>query len=366
MICFPLGVIAYLKTANPPPHIAVKNFSETINKYPESGAIIHIENKTFNIPKKTIQNWLEPYIRSYTGKEDVRFTDALDAFLSGVSASFSKNPVDAKFIIDNGKAVILSQAQEGEELDVISSAQEIRKSILSNQKEITLTTKKTEPSITEEKIRSLGVDDRLAIGESNFSGSTLARIQNIKVASKKFNGLIIKPGETFSFNTILGEVVASTGYAPEKVIKNNKIEYEYGGGVCQVSTTLFRAAIFAGLPIVERRGHAFPVHYYEPQGFDATIYPGSSDLRFTNDTPGPILIQTHIVGKNINFEIYGKTDGRVVKVDGPHQYDQKPDGSMKAYFVRDITFVSGATSSHRFDSLYKSPALYVTEPNPYQ
>ena len=122
----------------------------------------------------------------------------------------------------------------------------------------------------------------------------------------------------------------------------------------------------AGFPIVERKPHAFPVHYYEPQGFDATIYPGSSDLRFINDTAGPVLIQTHIVGKNIYFEIYGKSDGRTVTMNGPYQYDIQPNGAMKAYFTRTISFADGASTSKTFYSNYRSPALYPTEPNPYQ
>ena len=366
LVTFPLGILVYLRTLAPPPPVPVKNIASLINQASSHDTTIRIGNKKIIIKKGAIVNWTESYTRDYTGKKDVRFTTALDDYITNLAKSTSQMPIDAKFTINDGTAIILTPAQNGQELNISIAITELRKGLLANESEIVLMLEITEPAITADKISSLGINDRLAVGESNFTGSTLSRIQNIKVSSKKFNGLIVKPNETFSFNTILGEVVASTGYAPEKVIKNNKIEYEYGGGICQVSTTLFRAAILAGFPIVERKPHAFPVHYYDPQGFDATIYPGSSDLRFTNDTQGPVLVQTHITGKNIIFEIYGKSDGRVVTMNGPYQYDIQPDGAMKAYFTRIINFSDGASTSKTFNSTYKSPSLYPTEPNPYQ
>jgi len=366
LVAFPLGIIAYLYTLTPPPPASVKNVGALLSLSSSHDTTVIVGNKKFVIKKGVVTGWTESYTRDYTGKKDVRFTNAIDTYVSDLAQKTNRNPIDAKFTINNGLAVILTSAQNGQELNVFTATTELRQGLLANKSEIVLTPKITEPAITAEKISSLGISDRIAVGESNFSGSTLARIQNIKVSSKKYNGFIIKPGETFSFNTILGDVVASTGYAPEKVIKDGKIEYEYGGGICQVSTTLFRAAIMAGFPIVERKPHAFPVHYYEPQGFDATIYPGSSDLRFINDTPGPVLLQTHIVDKNIFFEIYGKSDDRVVTMDGPYQYDIQPDGAMKAYFVRTINFANGASASKTFYSNYKSPNLFPTNPNPYQ
>lgn len=366
IIAFPLGVVAYLRTLAPPSPVPVKNIEALISQASSHDTTVIVGNKKFVIKKGTVTNWTESYTRDYTGKKDVRFTNAFNDYVSKLSKDASRAPVDAKFTIKDGSAVILTNAQNGQELNVSTASTEIRQGLLANKLEIVLTPEITEPAITAEKISSLGINDRLAIGESNFSGSSASRIKNIKVSSKIYNGLIIKPGETFSFNTLLGDVDASTGYVPEKVIKNGKIEYEYGGGICQVSTTLFRAAIMAGFPIVERKPHAFPVQYYNPQGFDATIYPGSSDLRFTNDTPGPILIQTHITGTIIFFEIYGKSDGRTVSMNGPYQYDVQPDGAMKAYFIRTISFADGASISKTFYSNYRSPALYPTEPNPYQ
>jgi len=366
LISFPIGVLVYLRTLDPPPLATVQNMTPLIDRVAGHDITLHVGSEQFIIKKGEIYGWTEPYTRNYTGGKDLRFNGLVDNFITDLSKKMSRDPVDAKFVINNGIVLIITPSKNGQELNIISSADKLRQGVLANQIDITLDFNIVEPGITVEKIKSFGINNRLAVGESDFTGSSLARIQNIKVASKTYNGLIIQPKETFSFNALLGDVVASTGYAPEKVIKDGKIQYEYGGGVCQVSTTLFRAAIMAGLPIVERRPHSFPVHYYYPQGFDATIYPGSSDLKFTNDTPGPILIQTHIENKKIIFEVYGKSDGRNVTMNGPYQYDIQPDGSMKAYFTRIISFSNGASTSKTFNSIYKSPNLYTTEPNPYQ
>ncbi len=366
LIAFPLGILAYLHSLSPSPEAPVKNIQAFIDQASSHDTTIRVGDKKFIIKKGTVTNWTESYIRNYTGKKDVRFTDAPYIYILGLAEKTDRSAIDAKFTIINGTATILTPSQNGQELNIPVAVAELQRGLLANELEIVLEFKATEPAITADKINSLGINDRLAVGESSFAGSSLARIQNIKVSSKLYNGYIIKPNETFSFNTVLGDVTASQGYAPEKVITGNSLQYQYGGGICQVSTTLFRAAILAGFPIVERKPHAFPVNYYAPHGFDATIYPGSSDLRFVNDMDGPVLVQTHIVGKNLIFEIYGKSDGRVVTMAGPYQYDQQPDGSMKAYFTRTINFTDGASTSKRFNSVYKSPSLYPTKPNPYE
>lgn len=365
LITFPIGIFAYLHNLPSWETKEVKNIKAAIVQANTHDTTIMVSNRKFIIKKGEISTWTEEYTRKYSGLKDVRFSDAPTNYVKTLANKTDREPTDAKFTITDGTAVVFIPAQNGQRLDVNRADVELRRGILADKTEITLTPEIIPPAITAEKIESLGLNDRIAIGESNFSGSTLARIQNIKVSSKKYNGHIIKAGEAFSFNTILGEVEASTGYAPEKVIKAGKIEYEYGGGICQVSTTLFRAAFAAGFPILERKNHAFPVHYYEPQGFDATIYPGVSDLRFVNNTDKSVLIQTHITGTKIFFEIYGTSDGRKVAVDGPYQFDQQLDGSMKAYVNRTITYPDGITKQDRINSNYKSPSLYPTEVNPY-
>jgi vancomycin resistance protein YoaR len=159
-------------------------------------------------------------------------------------------------------------------------------------------------------------------GVTNYTGSTAARVNNIIVGTSQFDGVLVRPGETFSFNRYLGEVSAAKGYEESIIIWGNQTKTDVGGGLCQVSSTAFRAAFWAGVPIVERWPHAFRLSYYEPpKGMDATIFTPSVDLRWVNDTGEYILIRTAVdkVKRTVTFRLYGKDRGRTVQMDGPYE-----------------------------------------------
>jgi vancomycin resistance protein YoaR len=146
---------------------------------------------------------------------------------------------------------------------------------------------------------------------------------------------------------------------PELVIKENKTTPEFGGGICQVSSTLFRAAIYSGLKITERRNHSYPIRYYLPYGMDATIYEPRPDFKFINNTPGPILILSEVVGTELTFRFFGTRDGRSVTVDGPHILERGDDGSMKTIFTQIVKDKNGSEIDRQsFPSNYKSPKLF--------
>jgi len=172
------------------------------------------------------------------------------------------------------------------------------------------------------EVNNLGIKELIGRGSSNFRGSIAGRVYNIDLAASRLNGVLVKPGEIFSFNAALGDVSKLTGYKEAYVISEGKTILGDGGGVCQVSTTLFRAALNAGLPIMERRAHTYRVGYYE-QGFapglDATVYSPTTDFKFKNDTPAHILIQATPDTKNLTlvFELYGTSDGRVATITKP-------------------------------------------------
>lgn len=178
------------------------------------------------------------------------------------------------------------------------------------------------------------------------------------MATSRFQGKLLAPGEEFSFVDILGPVDGEHGYLPELVIKNNKTEAEFGGGICQVSTTVFRAAIYSGLEITARKNHAYPVQYYNPQGMDATIYIPRPDLRFVNNTSGHLLIQAEIEETKLKFKFYGTNDGRKVVIDGPHITERNSDGSMKTYFTQKVIQNNKTIIDDIFRSSYDSPNKY--------
>ena len=180
----------------------------------------------------------------------------------------------------------------------------------------------TSPKIKTEDANNLGIKQLLGKGISSFKGSIPGRVHNISLASSRFKGVLVAPQETFSFNKVLGDVSALTGYKQAYIIKDGRTVLGDGGGVCQVSTTLFRAVLDAGFPIVERRAHSYRVSYYEqgsPVGIDATVFDPTADLKFKNDTPANILIQPSFDSKKslLVFDIYGTSDGRKSYISKP-------------------------------------------------
>ena len=319
------------------------------------------------IPAETLRAWVSVYFRDWTQRwEFLVDSDRAGKFLSALARRLDRSPTDARLAVINGRLKEIKPAIPGRELNVEKTLVSIFVALNKGNNSAVAVFEEQEPPISLDKLQALGITSRLGGGQSNFAGSPDPRIHNIKIGSIRFNGIIVAPGEEFSFNNWLDEVTASTGYQAELVIKNQKLIPEYGGGLCQVSTTLFRAALAAGLPILERHAHSLPVRYYNPQGFDATIYPGVSDFRFKNDSPGPILIQSEVTGASLSFEIFGQSDGRRVIIDGPHVYDAQPDGSMKTWLRRIITTADGNQSKNTFYSNYKSPSLFPTVRNPLE
>jgi vancomycin resistance protein YoaR len=294
--------------------------------------------------------------------------EKIEDYLVSLVPQINREPINAQLEFKNGKVSVFSLDQEGITLQIEKSAGRIIKSVFTSENyesalakdiEVELATKKIKPEITIEDINNMGITALLSTGESNFYGSPKNRKHNIAVGAGKFHGVLIGPGDEFSFNKILGKVGPKEGYLPELVIKKGETIPEYGGGLCQVSTTAFRAAVKAGLEITERKNHAYPVKYYNPQGTDATIYPPHPDLRFKNNTPAYILIQTRVEGNKLYFDFYGSDDGRKVKLKGPYTYDRKPDGSMKATWTQEVYDKNNKLIFKKtFYSSYKSPSLY--------
>lgn len=233
-----------------------------------------------------------------------------------------RESVDALFSVSNNRVVAFRQSSEGRVIDSESLANSLQSKIsqltkLENPEivAIRIPIKIIEPEITTEKANDLGIVEVIGEGKSYFAHSIPNRIFNITLAASRINGILVAPKEVFSFNKAIGDISKFTGYKEAYVIKSGKTVLGDGGGVCQVSTTLFRAVLDAGLPIIERHAHTYRVAYYEqnfPPGLDATIYSPSIDFRFRNDTGKHILIQSFIDPTNtmLVFTFYGRKDGR--------------------------------------------------------
>lgn len=245
-----------------------------------------------------------------------------------ISTQIDRQPQNSKFSFENGKVVEFLPSKDGVKTDKESLAKLITDSleVLDKQDlkilEIEIPVKKTAPEITNDKVNNLGIKELIGRGTSTYYGSIPSRVHNVSLATSRINGTLVAPGETFSFNQTLGDVSQFTGYQQAYIISGGKTILGDGGGVCQVSTTLFRGLLNAGFPIIERSAHAYRVGYYEqksPPGLDATVYGPSPDLKFINDTGSHILIKAVADPKNYSLvvEIYGTSDGRVSTVSKP-------------------------------------------------
>lgn len=249
----------------------------------------------------------------------------------------------------DGKVVIEGKAEDGQTVPRDKLYESINLAINRgiSKVQVPVVVEKAPITISED-LQKMGIKELLATGHSSYYGSPTNRAFNISVGIKKFNGVIIQPGEEFSFNKTLGEVDGAHGYKLEHVIKSNKVELEYGGGICQVSTTAYRGALLTGLPIDERHEHAWKISYYGQSmghGLDATIYLGGKDLKFTNDTPGAILIQSYQEDSNAYFKFYGTKDDRQVEMEGPY------GGGMNYTWYRHLT-KDGKETKEKISSNY--------------
>jgi len=252
----------------------------------------------------------------------------IEQLITSFSTSIERDPQNPVFVFTNnvvqefapaknGVKVVKDQFQK-QVIEALGKLEETEETIVLVNPEVV----ETKPQYQTSEVNNLGIKELLGKGTSKFVGSIPSRIFNVNLAASKFNGVIIAPGDTLSFNNVLGDVSSATGYQQAYIIKEGATVLGDGGGVCQVSTTFFRAALKAGLPIIERRAHAYRVGYYEqdsPPGLDATVYSPSPDLKIKNDTPGHLLIQTrtNTQAKTLTFEIYGTSDGRVATTTKP-------------------------------------------------
>lgn len=189
----------------------------------------------------------------------------------------------------------------------------------------------TPPAVSAENSDALGINELIISSTTYFKGSSEERIQNIEVAASKFHGLVIPPGEVFSFNQYVGDIIAENGFTDSLIIQGDRTAVGIGGGVCQVSTTAYRAALYGGFEIVERWAHGYRVGWYEAgsvPGLDATIYSPTVDFKFKNDTNTYILIQTNtdLASGTVTFNFYGTNPGRTVTISDPIESNKVPHG----------------------------------------
>lgn len=305
----------------------VEQTIDRAKKIIDKSIVLSTDLDTITIDDQTLISWID-FNNGYQ-------LDKINIYTQNIAKSFTKDPIDAVFKFQNGQVTEFKPAQNGIIVNPDSLSQEIMASFInlekSNEKQEKLTPsfESIEPKIKNSDVNDLGIKELLGKGTSTFWHSSAIRNINITKGSSIVNRILVAPGDTFSFVKSLGEVSLAAGYKQAYIIRQGKTELDVGGGVCQVSTTLFRAMLDAGLNITERKNHAYRVSYYEEDskpGFDATVFIPSPDLKFVNDTAHHVLIQSvlDMDNRRLTYEIYGTSDGRKVNISNYRQWDSTP------------------------------------------
>jgi vancomycin resistance protein YoaR len=313
--------------------------------------------------------------------------DLFGVYLSSLVPELHVDPANTRFIFndDTRQLEVIEPAVIGRDLNVAASITMINDQLKAGQHAIALQFDTLQPEVTDDMTgEDLGITELVIQETSYFYGSDAARVQNIETAAAEFHGLLIAPGETFSMASAMGDVSLENGYAEALIIYGDQTIQGVGGGVCQVSTTLFRTAFFAGLPIVERHAHAYRVGYYEMTrdgskddnlaGLDATVYVPIVDLKFTNDTGHWLLMETYM-GQyfSLTWKFYGTIDGREVdwNTTGPTNvvpapeplYRENPEldkGEIKKVdYAADGADISITRTVYKDDKVYFSDSFYT-------
>lgn len=362
---------------------------------------IDLNGRRHAVPAGTVAGWLDTAVSRDADGTAARLIlavkdESVTATLDELAAHTNRPATNARLDEVDGRVVVVQEGRNGVAVDIAATLTAIRTTLLDYQNGERLfagVVAAAVPEVRSDTLTELGLTQRIGSATTNFSGSPANRRFNIVLGQQKLDGKLIKPSEVYSTINNLGPIEEANGWLSELVIKDNRTIPEAGGGLCQVSTTLFRAVLDAGMPIVERRNHSYRVSYYEREvgpGLDATIYDPKPDFRWRNDLKSHIFVQSSVRGDTVTFELFGTNDGRVATIGKPVILEQTPPGNP-IYIQTDTLFegeqrqlekpVGGAKTavsykvtrngeeiiSQTFQSTYRSwPAQYLvgTKPRP--
>ena len=304
--------------------------------------------------------------------------------LLGIATQVDRKAENARFYFDDEtrQLVLIQYAKVGRTVDTEASIAAINDALLQGEHNIALQIVEEQPAVTDTATaEQLGITELVSSETSYFYGSSTERIQNIQAASARFHGLLVAPGETFSMGDAMGDVSLDNGFAEALIIYGGRTIKGVGGGVCQVSTTLFRTVFFGGYPVVERIPHAYRVSYYEETasgaidsnlaGLDATVYFPLVDFQFTNDTPYWILMETYVNvdARTLTWKFYSTSDGRSVtwETTGPQNVVPAPkplfeeSDELKAGQIRQVDWAANGADVVVTRTVLKNGTVYFTD-----
>lgn len=308
---------------------------------------------------------------------------ALAQLLTPIAAQVDRKPTDAKFYFDDAtrQLVLIENSAIGRATDVPATVAAVNDALMRGEHSVGLTIKEEQPAVADTATaESLGIRELISSQTTYFRGSNEERMQNIKIAAARFHGIFVAPGATFSMGSALGDVSLDNGFTEAWIIYGGRTIKGVGGGVCQVSTTLFRTVFFAGFPVVERYSHAYRVSYYEQTatgrdsalaGMDATVYFPLVDFKFVNDTPYWLLMETYFnpTSQSLTWKFYSTSDGRKVTFDasGPRNITAAPqplfelNPELKKNEIKQVDWAAEGADATIVRTVWKNDAVYFTD-----
>lgn len=309
---------------------------------------------------------------------------ALREILTNLQPAVDRLPQNARFYFDDATSqlVPIQASRVGRALDVEQSIQAINAALARGEHTIALQVAEAQPVVRDTATApELGITQLVGEYTTYFYGSSAERIQNIQAAAQQFHGVLVAPGEVFSMGQTLGDVSLENGFAEALIIYGGRTIKGVGGGVCQVSTTLFRAVFTAGFPVNERYSHAYRVSYYEQTasgavdsnlaGLDATVYFPLVDFKFTNDLPTWLLMETYInvEARTLTWKLYSTSDGRTVtwETTGPQNvvtapkplFEENPE--LDKNQMKQVDWAANGADVDVTRTVWKNGAVYFTD-----
>jgi vancomycin resistance protein YoaR len=288
--------------------------------------------QVFAIDRAMMADWLT-FTPAPAGDGAVKLDLAVDrarieAYLTEIAKTIDLPVYDARLDFDpeTNQVVVLNPSTAGQKLDLEAATAMIEDALLTGKRDLTLPVTALFPKVDSNKIAEMGITELVSAATTYFKGSSKERVHNIVTAAEKFRGVVIPPGEQFSFNQNVGDVSAANGFVDSLIISGDRTELGVGGGVCQVSTTAFQAAFWGGFPILERYPHSYAVSWYNPPGLDATIFTPTADFRFRNDSGSYLLIRPEVDAAKgqVTFYIYGTKDRTAEMIGKPEVSNVRP------------------------------------------
>jgi vancomycin resistance protein YoaR len=340
---------------------------------------------TYDIP--VIANMITVNVVENGGKAEMQVgldLAALRLSLNELKVYVDRQPESARFIFNDATGQIepIKASNVGRVMDVEASITAINDALLRGEHTVALVVHEQQPAVMDTATGAdLGITQQLISYTTYFYGSSTERIQNINAAATQFNGVLVAPGETFSMGSVLSDVSLENGFAEALIIYGGRTIKGVGGGVCQVSTTLFRTVFNAGFPVVERTPHAYRVSYYEKTasneidpdlaGLDATVYFPLVDFKFTNDTPYWMLMETvvNVDARTLTWKLYSTPDGRSVtwETTGPTNivpapapvFEENPD--LKAEQIKQVDYSAQGADVNVTRTVWKGGQIYFSD-----